>query len=76
MSPRNPRPTVETVPGGPVELLAEAQAAVERAQAIVEACRQRVQDGQDTGASIATAEYRLAGAVRRLSALGGPPEAA
>lgn len=56
--------------GEPSDLAAGAAAEVERARATVEATRRRVEEGEDTGASLACAEYRLHGAQRRLDALG------
>lgn len=77
---RNPQPVVEAAE--PSDLLAQAQADVRAARAVVEATRRRVAARTDGAASLTTAEYRLAGALRRLDSLGGwqpdpePPEAA
>lgn len=56
--------------GEPSDLAAGAAADVDRARAVVEATRRRVDAGEDTGASLSCAEYRLLGAQRRLDALG------
>lgn len=53
--------------------VAQAEAEVERASAAVEATRKRVEEGADIAASLACAQYRLHGAMRRLEAAGSPP---
>lgn len=57
----------------PADLLAQAQADVETARAVVDKLRRRVAARQDGAAELHSAEYRLQGALRRLDALGGKP---
>lgn len=48
-----------------------AEADVAAARSLVEATRRRVLAGKDTGTALATAEYALQGALRRLEGLQG-----
>lgn len=66
---RSPRAT------SPPDPLAAAKADVATARAVVEKLRRAVAQRTAGATELHTAEYRLAGALRRLDALGGRPPA-